>query len=249
MALFLTGEDRKLPLLTQLYQVDVPSGWESDPSVLIESEMETWLDIQAANSLGHSLEDYQAEHKYIGGVTPESLARQSGNLVPFAELHQRTRSIFNEIADFQRVKTEDLFYLNRKAKECTTVEVWSCYLDIDDTHPYGPVVDDGQTSFEPVISVVDLVYQDDDMTGFREFILELMRAVTGEKQTARCEECKSVYLLQRKDQIFCSLRCGSRVTTRRYREKQKAVTRTDGFKEATATQKLGTGVIMEEIKK
>jgi hypothetical protein len=212
MALFTNKTDRKVPILSQFYQL------EFDPKGnLIDSELDFWI----PRALGF----------FDGGTwSSRGIANLKDDLTTLANLHTHLKPLMDGIADGWKApvpvitgdvmadgvkkvlhenyswvsihfaRKEHLEYLNARCKELSP----KIRFDFDEKEKDIKCV---EVSTHEVILVAQLIYQ--------------FKYGVERDAFARCEECENVFLSIRGGK-FCSHRCKARVSGRRtYRVKDR----------------------------
>jgi hypothetical protein len=194
MAIF-TGKDADLPLLTQFYQIELPTGWQKSDELLLGSELQTW-DSRIVS-----------EEAYVSNLWSEEDDEDTRLkwLKVLAEMRIHAKAIMDAVADDGLLSLQTVHYLNAKSLDYLSPRIG-----------YSPCLKNGVKGFE-IVSYSD--YNENVAQAYADMLRELLQ-VAGKRITVnRCESCRSVYIERSEIQKYCSWRCNNRERVRRQRQR------------------------------
>ena len=199
MALF-TKQDRELPLLTQYYQLEYD--WHS----LEGSELDEWV-----NGLGITY-----GHAY-GASRHKELREFFGRLATLQPLFKR---MMESAADEGRYARTDLsaFAKHYETRPQSVVEKY----EQRPPEGFGQFEQSGDYVLAGLVQRVTLEGVFEREKPLKHIVIEMDRAILDPTVPfRRCEQCRSVFLVERRDQVYCSRRCNNRSQAKRKREREK----------------------------
>lgn len=199
MALFGQAERATLPLLTQFYQVEVPTfeRSKSEPAKGVPEYLEKLRGSELFTFLNET-----PSSEYFGTNPTPSQVRW------YAQLHGAVVSYLNALADDTEVAAEVALFL----QESFFRTLNPMYTVFREQRP-----DEGLPDQVRARSL--RLYVHSPKAILVKELSELMQAP--ENKVQRCPECTSAYIVKRQGQVYCSDRCGVRVRQRRQYEREK----------------------------
>lgn len=215
------GRDLKLPALTQIYQLWLGEGeivgGELDQFIPLyfiaegtaPPDSRLWTQMFDAKMLSPSLATNSAEAYLENTIAP--LLRAAGDLM---------ENLVEQPGEIIIPTKETLKALIAEEEE--TAHKVNCLIAEFSPAPWFQYDPGGRFTLLR-----------NDAPGPRTYAHELLKRVAADLVTVgnetellqRCHECANLYVKTRSDQMYCSARCTSRVTTRRYRERGKSISR------------------------
>ena len=243
--------DRDLPLLTQFYQLEVPSeeAIDKDTDILLRSEMMEWLDIVSGDETPLSSESVKTQYVIMHDIV---------------RIYRLAVPIMNAFADNTALRVGLLMRLcymidaiaaNETYKHELEISIRLRHSSIDFGNIHEEITNisssDEQSIEEKIRRMSDLLEsfssgQPALLIGLSKLNVDaevvpssivshgyhnepikklltedLYSVVLKKKRLARCVECNSPFVVKREGHIFCSKRCTDRVARRAYRIRGK----------------------------
>ena len=232
MALF-GPKDKDVPLLTQVYQLDIP---EPDPSpfkyLFYHTDLDKWIGQFSRDANGEPLEywsdgfpqrstlvdllalrgpegaefDEEAYHKFEKNA---EIGTRVHSLLPVIALAKR---IMDSACDAGVLSEGDVLELYELSKFYRPKPLYEWQADDSGNIPLSRL---RVTDFSPIAKGME-------WKTIRALEAALIKAREEPGYFQRCQQCSSVFLLERKGTIYCSRRCNIRSQMQKLRDRKKS---------------------------
>lgn len=200
MSIFRDSRDQNLPLLTQLYQLELPAGWEENPELLIGSDIDEWIPLVQTLYRGA-----EGKNRFLS-ETLSSEAHVSEHLKPLARFQVTVRRLMDAAVDKIEPADDDVEHFNNRAAESVK----------------GDFLRKGRNDNLLTASPNSLMWDVFPIGSYlvNQIVIEMVAAVE-KNSLLRCAECNNPFVARRSKGIYCSMRCSSRVRQRNHYHKDK----------------------------